>query len=278
MTLGRALEVSSNVIAVQLLDQLGMAPVVNLANRFNLPVKPEMGLCVALGCSEVTLLNLTAAYGAFSNGGLRVQPVFIRTVTDGAGNPLYVRSPPVQEQVMSDWTAFQMRQILMAVIERGTGQRARLGRPAGGKTGTNDGPRDTWFIGFVPELVAGVWIGNDDNRVMPSEVGGRTTARMWADFMRQAATGNAHTNFPEPSVEYVGQRICNLNGRIAVPSCPDAEAYYFPQNEVPPGIFTADEDNPGYFAGGVVAGRRGKSPQFRRFLPELSRPVPLRKP
>jgi penicillin-binding protein 1A len=250
MTLGRALELSSNVIAVQLLDQLGMGPVVSLGSRFNLTVKPEMGLCVALGCSEVTLLNLTGAFGTFANGGLRVQPVFIRSVANAAGEPLYVNPQPMPEQVIDEWTAFQMRQLLVGVIEHGTGQRARLGRPAGGKTGTNDGPRDAWFVGFTPELVAGVWIGNDDNRVMPSEAGGRTTAKMWSDFMRQALATMPSKSFPEPSIEYVSQRICNLTGHIARPGCPDAETYTFPQNEVPPDIFTVDEGLPGFLAGG----------------------------
>ena len=244
MTLGRALELSSNVIAVQLLDQLGMAPVASLASRFNLAVKPEMGLCVALGCSEVTLLNLTAAYATFADGGLRVQPAFIRSVTNAAGDPLYVRPQPLAEQVISEWTAFQMRQLLAGVLERGTGRRAWLGRPAGGKTGTNDGPRDAWFIGFTPELAAGVWIGNDDNRIMPGEVGGRTTAEMWASFMHQALPGGQPKNFPDPSIEYVSERICNLTGHIAQPGCPDAETYTFPENEVPPQIFTPDEGAP----------------------------------
>jgi penicillin-binding protein 1A len=241
MTLGRALELSSNVIAVQLLDQLGMAPLVGLASRFNLTVKPEMGLCVALGCSEVTLLNLTSAYGSFANGGLRLQPVFIRSVTNAAGDTLYVRGQPLPEQVIGEWTAFQMRRLLAGVIERGTGARARLGRPAGGKTGTNDGPRDTWFVGFTPELVAGVWIGNDDNRPMPSEAGGRTTARIWADFMRQALPSGPPAEFPEPTIEYASQRICNLTGHIARPGCPDVESFAFPTNEVPPEIFAVDE-------------------------------------
>jgi len=247
MTLGRALELSSNVIAVQLLDQLGMNPLVSLASRYNIAIKQEMGLCVALGCSEVTLLSLTAAYGSFANGGLRVQPVFIRSVTNGAGDTLYIRTPAPPERVIGEWTAFQMRQMLAGVIERGTGQRAQIGRPAAGKTGTNDGPRDTWFIGFTPELVAGVWIGNDDNRTLPSEAGGRTTARMWADFMRQALPGDRAAEFPEPSVEYVGHRICNLTGRIAQPDCPDSETYFFPRNEVPADIFVSEgtEGGPG---------------------------------
>jgi len=253
MTLGRALELSSNVIAVQLLDQLGMNPLVSLASRYNLTVKPEMGLCVALGCSEVTLLSLTAAYGSFANGGRRVQPVFIRAVANSAGDPLYVHAPALPEQVIGEWTAFQMRQLLTGAIERGTGQRARIGRPAAGKTGTNDGPRDTWFVGFTPELAAGVWIGNDDNRILPSEAGGRTTARMWADFMRQALPAQRAEDFPEPSVEIVGHRICNLTGHVAQPGCPDSETYYFPRTEVPAAIFVTDETERSASSGGSAA-------------------------
>jgi penicillin-binding protein 1A len=243
MTLGRALELSSNVIAVQLLDQLGMTPVVGLASRYNLTVRPAMGLCVALGCSEVSLITLTAAYGSFANGGERVQPVFIRSVNSSSGESLYVQPARPPEQVIGDWTAFQMRQLLTGTIERGTGQRARLGRPAGGKTGTNDGPRDTWFVGFTPELVAGVWIGNDDNRVMPSEVGGRSTARMWAEFMRAALAQVPRREYPEPTLEYVGQRICNLTGRIARTGCPDMETYYFARDNVPAELFADDGDD-----------------------------------
>jgi penicillin-binding protein 1A len=237
MTLGRALELSSNVIAVQLLDQLGMNALAQQTKRWDIPIKTHNGLCVALGCSETTLLALTSAYASFANGGLRAAPVFIQKVTNSNGDVLFQHVPYPQDQVVSPWTAFQMRKLLEGVIERGTGMRARIGRPAGGKTGTNDGPRDTWFIGFTADLVAGVWIGNDDNRPMPSELGGRTTARLWSEFMRQAPTKGRSAAFPEPPEEYVGMKICNLDGQVAQPGCPDAGIYYFRESDIPPDAF-----------------------------------------
>jgi penicillin-binding protein 1A len=124
-----------------------------------------------------------------------------------------------------------MRQLLAGVMSRGTGWRARLSRPAGGKTGTNDGPRDTWFVGFTPNLATGVWMGNDDNAVMPNEAGGRTTARVWQTFMGQALPRYSGETFPEPPQEYVGARICNVDGRLDYPGCPDASVHYFQERE-----------------------------------------------
>jgi penicillin-binding protein 1A len=237
MTLGRALELSSNVIAVQLLDQVGMSALAQQAKRWDIPIKSRNGLCVALGCSETTLLTLTSAYASFANGGLRTPPVFIKRVTNSKGEVLFQHAPYPPEQAISPWTAFEMRKLLQGAIERGTGMRARIGRPAGGKTGTNDGPRDTWFIGFTPELVAGVWIGNDDNRPMPSELGGRTTARLWSDYMKQALPPGPGATFPEPPEAYVGMKICNLDGQVALPTCPDADTYYFRDSDIPPDSF-----------------------------------------
>lgn len=238
MTLARALELSSNVIAVQLLDKLGMAPLERLARRWNLPMRKEMGLCVALGCSEVTLADLTAAFASFSNGGLRVSPAYIRRVTNSPGDVLYEQFPAPPVEVISPWTAFQMRSLLAGVLERGTGRRARLNRPAGGKTGTNDGPRDAWFIGFTPNLVAGVWIGNDDNRVMAHEAGGRTTATLWREFMEKALPPYNGETFPEPPEEYVGVRICNLDGRLSYAGCPDSSVHYFRELEFTQDLFS----------------------------------------
>jgi penicillin-binding protein 1A len=163
--------------------------------------------------------------------------VFIKKVTNSKGDILFEHWNYPIEQAISPWTAFEMRKLLQGVVERGTGMRARIGRPAGGKTGTNDGPRDTWFIGFTPELVAGVWIGNDDNLPMPSELGGRTTARVWSDFMKQALPPEPAARFPEPPEEYIGMRICNLDGQVALPTCPDAETYYFRETDIPADSF-----------------------------------------
>jgi penicillin-binding protein 1A len=237
MTLIRALELSSNVIAVQLLDKVGMGPFARQMHRWNLPLRKENGLCVALGCSESTLAELTSAYATFANGGLRVQPVFIRKVTNSDGDVLYEHFPEPPVEVISPWTAFQMRSLLAGVLSRGTGWRARLERPAGGKTGTNDGPRDAWFVGFTPNLVAGVWVGNDNNDVMPHEAGGRTPAGIWHAFMKQALPPYHGETFPEPPEEYVGVRICNVDGRLDYPGCPDSSIAYFRESEFTQDLF-----------------------------------------
>ena len=233
MTLTKAIEVSSNVIAVQLLDKLGMHPFQRLATRLDMPQRVENGLCIALGCSEVALITLTAAYGAFANGGYRVSPVYIRMVTDAEGTVLYEHFPTPPSEVISPWSAFQMRQMLQGVVRRGTGWRARLDRPSGGKTGTNDGPKDAWFIGFTPSLVAGVWTGYDDNKVMPYEAGGRTPAAVWRDFMKAALPPYSGERFPEPGVEYVGIRVCNQDGRVVYPGCLDSSQQYFRKDDMP---------------------------------------------
>ena len=238
MTIARALERSSNVIAVQVLDRLGILPVVRLAGRMDIEVRKDMGLCIALGCSETTLLDLTAAYGSFANGGLRTRPVFITKVTNLSGDILYEHYPDPPEETISPWTAFQMRKMLSGVIARGTGRRARLGRPAAGKTGTNDGPRDAWFIGFTPELVAGVWIGNDDNRVMPNETGGRTPARMWREFMAAVPPAESPKSFSDPDVPYVAVHTCSVSGQVANPWCPAPVVYHYREDEAPAQVCT----------------------------------------
>ncbi len=238
MTMARALERSSNVIAVQVLDRLGVLPVIRLARRLEITVRPEMGLCIALGCSETTLLDLTAAYAPFANGGLRTKPVFIRKVANLFGDVLFEHFEPPPEQVISPWSAFQINRILTGVIERGTGRRARLDRPAGGKTGTNDGPRDAWFIGFTPKLVAGVWVGNDDNRIMPNETGGRTPARIWAEYMGKALSGKEPGRFPEPPEPHIIVRTCTVTGDVANPYCPSPQNYAYRESDAPKKVCT----------------------------------------
>lgn len=261
MTMARALARSSNVIAVQVLDRLGILPVVRLARRLDISLRPKMGLCIALGCSETTLLDLTAAYASFANGGLRAKPVFIRKVTNLYGDVLFEHYAPPPEQVISPWTAFQINRMLIGVIERGTGRRARLDRVAGGKTGTNDGPRDAWFIGFTPSLVAGVWIGNDDNRPMKNEAGGRTPARIWARYMTKGLAGRETLPFPEPPGRYVTVRTCSVTGDVANPSCPNPINYQYRESAAPAKVCTV---HPKY----TVAFQAGGEVPPARELPE----------
>jgi penicillin-binding protein 1A len=233
MTLGRALETSSNVISVQLLRDLGYNRVIKQARKMGVEMRAKMGLCLALGCSEASLLDLTSAYAAFANGGFRARPVMVRRIENSEGRLLYERLPEQGEPVLSPWTAFQMNYLLQGVVQRGTGWRARLDRPVGGKTGTNDGPRDTWFVGFTPTLVAGVWTGNDDNRIMPYEAGGKTAASLWRTFMERVLEPYRGESFPQPEDAYVAVRVCTISGHAVGQYCPHSELYYFRTEEAP---------------------------------------------
>lgn len=225
MTLQRALERSSNVIAVQLLHRIGLSKLAQQARRWGVPLRAEAGLCVALGCSELTLSDLTSAYASFANGGLRVRPFMIERVLDAQGNELYQRPPVQEERVLSAWSAFRIRQMLSGVLRWGTGWRARTAMPSGGKTGTNDGPRDAWFVGFTPELVSGVWMGHDDNQVMPGASGGGHPALIWRRYMERV--GQTQARFPEPEQPHVLLNICHLDGRLVWEGCPDAGKMVF---------------------------------------------------
>ena len=161
------------------------------------PLTPYLSL--ALGSSDVSLLELVSAYSVFANHGMRLGPVSILTVTDSTGRVLFANDE-VPEQVMRPETAYLVTYLLKGVIEHGTGWKAReLGRPAAGKTGTANDYRDAWFIGFTPDLLAGVWIGYDDHRRIGSrETGGRTALPVWLDFMKNAVARTEPSDFSVP--------------------------------------------------------------------------------
>ena len=152
-------------------------------------LKREAGL--ALGASEVTLMELTAAFGAFANDGYPLWPFAVLEVRDRAGKVLYRRSGSGPGRAIEPRAVADMNRMLQAVIQRGTGRAAKIGRPAAGKTGTSDGFRDAWFIGYSASLVAGVWLGNDDASKMKGVTGGGLPATLWRDFMIEA-----HGNSP----------------------------------------------------------------------------------
>jgi len=156
-------------------------------------------MALALGVSEVTLLELVSAYGVFANAGVRAEPFAIRKVTDNQGRILTQHVPTPQE-VMAPETASVLTNVMKGVIEHGTGARAKvLQRPLAGKTGTSADAADVWFVGFTPSLVAGVWVGYDLKRSLgPVETGGRLALPMWITFMREALRGTPPQDFPIP--------------------------------------------------------------------------------
>lgn len=232
ITLAYALKISNNVVSVQVLNEIGIPTLIQRAALFGIELDGERGLCLALGCGEMTLLELTSAYTVFANNGYRSEPVFILKVTDREGNVLETYDPQPPEQVISADQAFQMNAMLQDVVNAGTGRNARISQPAGGKTGTSDNNRDAWYIGYTPHLVTGFWIGNDDNTPMDNEVGGRTPALLWREFMQSIPAPAEQRTFAinESFEEYL---ICNHSGKLATRSCPSASWYALKEDTAP---------------------------------------------
>jgi penicillin-binding protein 1A len=155
---------------------------------------------LALGSSEVTLLELTSAYGTFANGGLAVPPVFITRIV-GPHQEIVEENLPRASRAISPELAYVMTSLMQGVIQEGTGRNVRaLGRPAAGKTGTTNDFRDAWFLGFTPELVTGVWVGFDDSMALGRhESGGRVASPIWLEFMQGALKDRPITDFAIPS-------------------------------------------------------------------------------
>ena len=185
ITLRYALEKSRNVPAVWLMNAVGPQVVVDFARRlgFTSPIPPF--LSVALGSAEATLQEVTSAYSAFPNGGVRMAPYQIERIVDREGGLLEEFRPVPRDAIRAD-TAYIMVSLMRGVVERGTGRGARrLEWPVGGKTGTMDEYTDAWFIGFDPEITVGAWVGYDEKRTLGhGEEGARVALPIWRDFMQ----------------------------------------------------------------------------------------------
>lgn len=197
LSLRRAVEHSRNVPAVRVLAELGPQAVIETARRMGIHSELQPNLSLALGTSEVTVLEMASAYGTLAANGVHAQPMAILRVTDATGRVLEEFTPE-RRLALRPEVAYTMTDILRGVILRGTGRAADIGRPAAGKTGTTDDYRNAWFVGYTPDLVAAVWVGNDDNTPMRGVVGGTVPARLWARFMREALMNRPPVDFPRP--------------------------------------------------------------------------------
>lgn len=189
ISLREALIHSRNLATVRLLERVGIKTTAAFARSLGIASDLNKDLSLALGSSSLTLEELTAAYGVFANHGYRYEPYTIARVENINKDKLYqmLYEP---EQVVSKETAYLITNILEDVIERGTGQRARVikrDRPVAGKTGTTNDFTDAWFVGYTPNLAVGVWVGFDDRRTLGDrEAGARAALPIWTDFMQQA--------------------------------------------------------------------------------------------
>lgn len=184
MALEQALAASNNAVAVRLAQEAGTRRVADLARRFGVRSAPRNpGLSIALGAYETTLIELTAAYQPFQLGGRSLGWRLVEEVQGSDGRVIWRHAPPTASTVFDASRAGAMLRMMTAVVERGTGRRAAFGRPAAGKTGTSQDNRDAWFVGFTPDWLAGVWIGNDDNKPMRGVEGGSLPADVWRKLM-----------------------------------------------------------------------------------------------
>jgi penicillin-binding protein 1A len=185
VTLRHAFEDSRNIPAVKLMAEVGPAEVVSYAKRFGFGRDYPPFLSLALGAAEATLMEITSAYSALPNRGVRMEPYSIVSIADREGNLLEERHPEGREALRAD-TAFIMTNLLRGVVQRGTGQAANsLNWPLGGKTGTMDEYTDAWFVGFDPRLTIGVWVGYDEKKTLGNgETGSAAALPIWIDVMR----------------------------------------------------------------------------------------------
>jgi len=197
VTLRQALADSLNTVSVRLTLEFGPAAVVRTAYRLGIASILEPNASIALGTSEVSPLELVSAYATFANGGLAVSPHIVERIRGADGKTLYGRSQQQLGRIVDPGYVGMMNAMLHETLVNGTARAANLpGWRAAGKTGTSQDFRDAWFIGYTSRLVAGIWLGNDDNSPTKRAVGGGVPVEIWSRFMRTALAGTAPTALP----------------------------------------------------------------------------------
>jgi penicillin-binding protein 1A len=220
-TLRRGIELSRNAMTVRLADDMGIGKLAEFAQRLGVYDKMPRMLAMALGAGETTLLKMTTAYSVIANGGKRIEPTLIDRIQDRYGRTVYrhdKRDCPAckaenwdnqaepeifddRDEVINPYTAYQITSMLEGAVERGTGKvLLEVGKPVAGKTGTTNEVRDSWFIGFTPDLTVGVYVGYDTPRPMGrAATGGQLAAPIVADFMKLALKDISATPFRVPA-------------------------------------------------------------------------------
>lgn len=222
LTIREALKESCNIVAIKVHEEIGREKAVEMARRLGIasPLKPYLSL--PLGTGEVTLLELTAAFAPFANGGFRIKPFLIRKVVDAKGRTV-LENRPQKEQVLEPAIAFLVTDMLKDVLaEGGTAGAAGsiLERPAAGKSGTSQDNKNAHMIGYTPQLLTGVYVGDDYEKPLDS-TGGGLAAPLWAWFMRDALQDSEVTEFKKPE-GIIRCPICPVSGLPKGPFCPES--------------------------------------------------------
>jgi len=236
-TLRDALIHSRNIVTIKILEKIGIDYAAAYASNMGISSNIDRNLSMALGSSVVTLQDMVRGYGVLANGGKKVTPYFIKKIVDRTGQ-VFEENQPKIEQVIDPKIAFIASYIMEGVIQSGTGTRVRsIGRPAAGKTGTTNDMRDAWFFGFTPSLVAGVWVGFDQERYLgKQEVGGRAAAPIWLYFMEKAVQGTPIESFPIPE----GIVFVKVNPKSGAPAADGSLYEAFLEGTTPSGAVITD--------------------------------------
>ena len=209
----KALMVSSNVCAARIIQEVGIRSVIQIAKVLGITTPLEYDYTISLGSNGVKLFEFVRAYGAFANGGYVVEPYAIERVEDSRGRVLYRAGKTKSSHQLSLKTAAEMTAMMKTVILSGTGTAANIGKPAAGKTGTTDDYKDAYFVGYTPDIVTGVWIGDDNNKKMSGLTGGTVPARIWKDIMTVATRDMGDHDFSYPYIELDGYNL-TFGGKI----------------------------------------------------------------
>jgi len=177
---------SKNTVAAQLGNEVGFGTVAGMARRFGITTPINTMPSMVLGTSDVRLIDMTRAFAAVSAKGTSVEPYGIAKVTTTDGQVLYEHRPIAAQQLVADYVAAGITDLLQTAVNIGTGRAAQIGRPVAGKTGTTSSNKDGWFIGFSSGITTGVWMGRDDAKPVPGLMGGTAPARAFAQYMRVA--------------------------------------------------------------------------------------------
>jgi penicillin-binding protein 1A len=224
LTMRSALKISSNRAAVQMLNTIGIKDAVSYAEKLNVGTPPSVP-SLALGSGDVTLISLTAAYGAFADHGIVRTPVLIRKVEDSDGKVIY-QDGGKSQQAVSDATAFLMSSMLADVISAGTAYKARQAGfmlPAAGKTGTTNDYVDAWFVGYTPHLVTGVWVGFDQPKtIITNGYAADLAVPIWGQFMK-VATRNAKPEWFDRPANVIGVNVCRVSGKLPNYGCSNVQ-------------------------------------------------------
>ncbi|MCL4146371.1 UNVERIFIED_CONTAM: hypothetical protein GTU68_020467 [Idotea baltica] len=233
ITLRVALQRSRNVVSVYLLERIGVSKAISTARKLGITTEIQPNLSIALGTPELHLIELTRAYGAFAAEGWLADSLVIKKIVDRKGKILYEQKPK-QQKVLSDEDAFIMANMMKGVVERGTAQRVKaLGRPVAGKTGTTNDQMDAWFIGYTPEWVAGVWVGNDVKKTLGKyETGGKAAAPAFIYFMEQFLKDAPIIDFNIPN-GVIPVSVNSITGRLTDQSDPNVFVEYFKSGTEP---------------------------------------------